>query len=118
MQEYVSFELDSLPDKEVLLITSLEDVYYLYSEIYDNLSKKYGSSFSILIDLFLRNGFSFNRFAKIIFTDRNKYKIILVNQRDVSEEVKANIRKYLKSNIKVLERSTLSSNAIDFIKNF
>lgn len=114
MQDYMKFTNDKY-NKDVVFINSTTDVYFMYDDIYDDLSQKNGESFSVLVDLFLRNGFSYNRFVNIIFNGKGKYKISLVNQRDVPEDLKKDIRCYLKNNQEVLNNSVLSQETKDFI---
>lgn len=117
MQEYIRFTNDNL-NKELLFINSTEDLYFLYNTIYDEMTQKYGEKFSVLVDLFLRNGFSYNRFVNIEFDSREKYKLTLVNQRDIPEDLKKEIRKYLKDNLDILDNSVLSKQTKSFIIRF
>lgn len=98
----------------VIFINTLDDVYYLYSDIYNEFSIKYGKNFEIIIDLFLRNGFSFNRFVKIIFTNED-VRSEIINPLSIDEEIKSKIRMYLKDNLDLLEQSTISNSVKDFI---
>ena len=116
MQEYEIFNFYNDINEKVILMTSTEDLYYLQDEIFDNLSKIKGENFTVLVDLFLRNGFSFNRFVSLSYKGKNQCKAFIVNPREVSEEIKAKIRSYLKSNINILEKSALSQNTVNFIK--
>jgi len=61
------------------------------------------------------NGFSFNRFVKLTFSDRQVYTSSIENPRYVSEEIKLKISEYLKSHSEFLQNSALSRNAIDFV---
>lgn len=72
---------------------------------------------TVVVDLFLRNGFSFNRFVELNF-DNGNYKLFIINPNEIPEVSKENIRKYLKNNINLLENSVLSKKAINFILNF
>lgn len=117
MKEYEIFKFDDDINKDVVLITSTEDLYYLQENIYDELSKLNGENFSVLIDLFLRNGFSFNRFVSLHFKNKNNCKSLIVNPRDVSDDIKLEIRDYLKSNTSILEGSALTQKIINFVKS-
>ena len=117
MQEYTIFNNEHY-NKEIIFINSTTDVYYLYNQIFDSLSLKYGEKFSVLIDLFLRNGFSYNRFVNVIFDGKGKYKLFLVNQREIPEDAKKDIRNYLKNNKDILDSSALSQETINFILKY
>lgn len=115
MQEYKIFHFDNETNNEVVFINSVEDLHFLVDDIYNDISKNNGTNFSVLVDLFLRNGFSFNRYVLLSF-DNGKYKSMIINPNDVSEEIKRNIRNYLKSNSKLLDNSSLPKKMTDFIK--
>ena len=117
MEEYKLFNFEDEQKNNVIFINSTEDLYDLTGFIYEDLSKAYGSSFSVVVDLFLRNGFSFNRFVELKF-DNGNYKSFIINPNDISELSKESIRKYLKSNICLLENSALSKKAINFILHY
>lgn len=103
--------------KVIIFINNLDDIYYMYEEIYSEFSKKYGKEFSIIIDLFLRNGFSFNRFAMLNFKDETTVDSVIINPGDISEESKRDIRDYLKNNLQLLENSCLTKSMKDFVIN-
>lgn len=117
MQEYQLFNFDNEVNDKVVFVNSVEDLHYLTDYIYKELSSNNGTKFSVLVDLLLRNGFSFNRYVLLSF-DNGKYKSIIVNPNDVSEEIKRNVRNYLKRNPQLLDNSTLSRKIIDFIKKY
>jgi|APSaa5957512622_1039677.scaffolds.fasta_scaffold182488_2 hypothetical protein len=117
MQEYEIFEFDDDVNKKVVLITSTEDLYYLQNDIYDDLSKTNGEYFTILVDLFLRNGFSYNRFVTLDYKGKEQCKTFIVNSREVSEDIKSKIRNYLKTHIDLLNNSALTKSAIKFVEN-
>lgn len=115
MQEYKVFSFNDDVIKNVVLLTSTEDLYFLQDEIYDELSATNGENFTVLVDLFLRNGFSFNRFVSLCFKGKDLSKTSIVNPREVSDEIKLKIRNYLKSNKIIFEDSALSKNIVDFV---
>lgn len=115
MQEYKIFHFDNEINSKVVFINGMEDLHFLVDYIYKDISKDNGTNFSVLVDLFLRNGFSFNRYVLLSF-DKGKYKSMIINPNDVSEEIKRNVRNYLKNNSKVLDNSSLPKKMIDFIK--
>ncbi|NLW48279.1 MAG: hypothetical protein GXY86_13220 [Firmicutes bacterium] len=115
MQEYKIFEFKDDVNEKVLLITSTEDLYYLQNDIYEDLSKINGENFKILVDLFLRNGFSFNRFVSLNYKGKEQCQTFIVNPREVSEEIKSKIGNYLKTHIEILNNSSLTRSTINFI---
>lgn len=117
MQEYKIFEFDDDAYDKVVFITSTEDLYYLQDEIYNELSKTYGDNFTVLVDLFLRNGFSFNRFVTLNFKGVGQCQSLIVNPREVSEEIKSKISNYLKTHFNLLSNSALTQSTINFIES-
>ncbi|WP_373000390.1 type II toxin-antitoxin system RnlB family antitoxin [Lutispora sp.] len=115
MQEYEIFEFDDDVNEKMVLITSTEDLYYLQNDIYDDISKTNGEKFTILVDLFLRNGFSFNRFVSLNYKGKDRCRSFIVNPREVSEEIKLRVRSYLKTNTELLNNSALTRSAINFV---
>lgn len=114
MQDFIDFRLDNETNNIILLI-STEDLYYLQDGIYDYLSKTKGESFTVVVDLFLRNGFSFNRFVLLQYNAKDKCKTFIINPREISDEGKASIRNYLRCHEELLKNSSLSKKAINFI---
>lgn len=115
MQEYKVFQTEGDVNEKLVFITCTEDLYYLQDDIYDDLSRIYGPSFSVLVDLFLRNGYSFNRFVSLQYKGRNDCSSLIVNPREVSEELKAKIRSYLNSHSELLSNSALTESTIKFV---
>lgn len=83
MKDYEIFKFENDINEIVVFVTNTEDFYYIQNDIYNELSKTNGKDFSILIDLFLRNGFSFNRFVSLTFEGKEKCSTYIVNPRDV-----------------------------------
>ena len=117
MEEYKIFEFDDDVNDKVVFITSTEDLYFLQDDIYNELSKTYGDNFTILVDLFLRNGFSFNRFVSLSYHGIELCQSFIVNPREVSEEIKSKIRNYLKTHSNLLNNSALTKNTINYIES-
>jgi RnlB antitoxin of RnlAB toxin-antitoxin system len=115
MKEYKVLNFDNEDCNNVILITSTVDVYHLQDEIYDDLSTTKGENFTILVDLFLRNGFSFNRFVSLQFKGKQKCTNYITNPREVSEDTKLEIRKYLKANTDLFVNSALTKSTINFV---
>lgn len=115
MQEFV--ELRPNEDSDVILLTTTEDLYYLQDDIFDFLSETRGEQFTVLIDLFLRNGFSFNRFVLLSYDGKEKCKSFIFNPREVNDEIKYVTRQYLRNHVELLQDSALSQKAISFVIN-
>lgn len=111
------FEIFEFTDEiyeEVVLIKNTEDVHYLREQIFESLVSKKGYNFSVLVDLFLRNGYSFNRFALLKFVDGKYLKSYIISTNDVSDNIKSTVKKYLKTNIDVLKQSSLPKKTIEY----
>lgn len=117
MEEYKIFEFDDDVNDKVVFITSTEDLYFLQDDIYNELSKTYGDNFTILVDLFLRNGFSFNRFVSLSYNGIEHCQSFIVNPREVSEGIKLKISNYLKMHSNLLGNSALSQSTVNFIES-
>jgi len=113
MQEFV--ELRPNDECSVILLTTTEDLYYLQDNIFDTLSQTRGERFTVLIDLFLRNGFSFNRFVLLSYDGKEKCKSFIFNPREVNDEIKDISRRYLRDHGDLLQNSALSQKAINFV---
>ena len=105
-----SFKLFKLNEYEsYVLLLSNDDIYFLYDKI-----KKEAKTEKVLVDMFYRNGYSFNRFIELIFAEDNNVKTRILNPRCVSDNVKNNTHDYFYTNSNILEKSTLAIS----IKNF
>lgn len=116
IKDYEIFSFYNEDNENVILLTTTEDLYFLEEKIYEELSIKYGENFSVLVDLFLRNGFSFNRFVTLNYKGKDNVKVSVKNPIDVSEKIKYKIRQYLRQNIDILNNSALSTRTIEFVK--
>lgn len=115
IMQYKTFQFNDELNEHVILITCTEDLYYLQDDIYDDMSKSNGANFSILVDLILRNGFSFNRYVNMKFCGKDQCKLFIVNPRDVSELIKLRVKNYLIANRELLDNSSLTKNSIKYI---
>jgi len=109
MKDFEYFKINEY--ENYVLLTSNKDVYFLYDEIEKILDK---NEKIILIDMFYRNGFSFNRFAEVVFRKDEKPFSRIVNMRSVSEDVKNNTKQFFMNHQNLLDISLLSKS----IKNF
>lgn len=116
MKEYEIFNLDENINNNFIFMNTVEDIYYFMEEIYDDLYKMNGKKFSVIIDLFLQNGFSFNRFIMVQFEDKNKYQSFIVNSQEIPDIIKRKINQYLKMHYELLEESALDRKTIEFVR--
>lgn len=114
MNKYEYFVINNEENIDYILATSSEDMYFQYDDIYDELSKQKGSRFEIIIDLVIRNGFTFNRFILLEFSE-NKIKSSIINPREVPDEIKNRTKRHFQENKFIVLDSTLSKSTKDFI---
>ncbi|MFA5492982.1 MAG: hypothetical protein WC245_08595 [Bacteroidales bacterium] len=115
MKNYVIF--DDVRDqliKAYILVTSIDDIYFVIDDILTELSKTYGSIFSIIIDHFITNGFSFNRFSRIDYSN-GSIKKSLVTSRDINDFYDKNFVEFILNHKNILDESSLSKRTIDII---
>ena len=98
MKEYIIFNFQEKINESIVFMNTVEDMYYFIEEIYDEVSKVKGTKFSVLIDLFLRNGFSFNRFIMLQFDGKENYNTFVMNSYEISDSVKREIKQCTKLN--------------------
>lgn len=94
-----------------VLLVSNDDLYFLYDQIK---KKTKNGQDAIIVDMFYRNGFSFNRFIELNYSYENKVISRIINPREVPEEIKINTNVYFNNHFDLLDKSTLSKS----IKNF
>lgn len=116
MKEYEVFFFEDEVNKNYIFLNNVDDLYFVIEDIYDNLSKTQGNKFSVLVDLFLRNGYSFNRYVLLNFEEGN-YNSVIINPNDVSETSKKKIKQYLKTNVDILNNGTLTNSTISYVLN-
>lgn len=108
MKNYKYFTLNDY--ESYILLLSNEDIYFLYDQI-----KKEIKTNRVIVDMFFRNGYTFNRFVELVFLDDDTVKTRVINPRSVSEDIKESTHNYFKSNKGSLDKSTLSINIKSFI---
>lgn len=116
MKNFKVFNVDNF-DKDVIFLNIIEDLYFIKDEIFQELSKKNGNNFKVIVDHFITNGFSFNRFSILIFNGKENTNSYIINPRDVPDQIKNQISSYLKQNLDILEKSSLPISIKEFIKN-
>lgn len=108
MKDFKIFKLNEY--ESYVLLVSNEDIYFLYDKLKQELDNQ-----KIIIDLFYRNGFSFNRFVEIDFNKSQNQKSRIINPRFVSESIKNNTKEYFKNNENLLRKSSLSNGIKEFV---
>ena len=99
---------------DYILLTSSRDIYYLYDEIFKLFKDLNNGRSSILVDLFYRNGYSFNRFVEIVFSDKTP-TLKIVNPRDIPADINECTKAFFRANKELLNQSTLSRSIKQFI---
>jgi len=117
MKNYVL--IDNSVDQVInsfLLVTSVDDFYYELDQVMSELSETYGPEFSIVVDHFITNGFSFNRFVRIDYNNK-KYKKTFITSSEVNDYYDNKFIEYLRKNKEFLSDSSLSKRTISIITN-
>lgn len=118
MGEYEIFTFEEDINENVVFLNTTEDIYFLQDEIMKEINIKNSQTKTVLVDLFLRNGFTFNRYILLKYDKNNKrLKNFIINPREVSEKIKAKIKEYIRNHNELLYSSSLSKKEIEFILN-
>lgn len=117
MGEYEIFTFEEDINENVVFLNTTEDLYFLQDEIMENINIKNKQNKTVLVDLLLRNGFTFNRYILLKFNKNKRCRSFIINPREVSEKIKMKIEEYLKNHNELLYSSSLSKREIDFIIN-
>lgn len=115
MKEYEIFTFEEDVNEIVVFLNTTEDLYFLQDEIIEDINTKNNQIKTVLVDLFLRNGFTFNRYILLKFDKNKKCRSFIINPREVSENIKIKIEEYLKNYNELLYSSSLSKKEIDFV---
>ena len=91
MREYEIFIFEEDVNENVVFLNTTEDLYFLQDEIMEDINNKDSQNKTILVDLFLRNGFTFNRYILLKLDKNNRYRSFIINKREVSERIKIKI---------------------------
>ena len=114
MKKYELFVFEDEINEYVAFLKTTEDLYFFQQEIIKELNERKIEIKNVLVDLFLRNGHTFNRYILLKF-DEKRVKSYIINPREVSEKIKDKINEYLKKNDNLLYSSSLSRKEIEFI---
>ena len=117
MREYEIFTFEEDVNENVVFLNTTEDLYFLQDEIIEDINNKNSQTKTVLVDLFLRNGFTFNRYILLKFDKNKRYRSFIINPREVSEKIKIKIEEYLRNHDELLYASSLSKKEIEFIIN-
>ena len=116
MNDYEIFNFEEDINKNYIFLNNIDDLYFFTEDIYNELSKTQGNKFSVIVDLFLRNGYSFNRYVLLNF-EEGSYNSIIINPNDVSESSKKTVKQYLKEHVDILNNGTSTKSTINYVLN-
>ena len=105
MKEYEILKNRDNAKAYICFMNTVEDVEYYLNNIKSDM-QKIGCN-KILIDLFLSNGLSYNRFFE--YNLENEKNLLLVNPRNIDRETYELIDNYIGNNLELLENSALSN---------
>ena len=111
-------ELEDCEIKQYVFLTDAESVESQLDDIYDALKDKLGSSFTVVVDTFLRSGFKDNRFIVIKFVDGKHVLSCIVDYKNVPYELKRKSFELIYDDVSLLDDSLISKRCIDVMKQF
>lgn len=118
------FKIVELEDCEIKQYVFLTDAGSAESaDIYDalkdkTLQYKFGSSFTIIVDTFLRSGFRDNRFIGIKFVDGKHVFSYIVDYERVPYALKRKSFELIYDDVSLLDNSLISKRCVDAMKQF
>ena len=111
-------ELEDCEIKQYVFLTDAESVESQLTDIYDALKDKLGSSFTVIVDTFLRSGFGDNRFIGIKFVDGKHVLSCIVDYKRVPYELKRKSFELIYDDVSLLDDSLISKRCVDVMKQF
>lgn len=111
-------ELEDCEIKQYVFLTNAESVESQLDDIYDALKDKLDSSFTVVVDTFLRSGFKDNRFIVIKFVDGKHVLSCIVDYKNVPYELKRKSFELIYDDVSLLDDSLISKRCIDVMKQF
>lgn len=116
-------ELEDCKIKQYVFLTDAESVESQLEDIYNalkdkSLQYKFGSSFTIIVDTFLRSGFRDNRFIGIKFVDGKHVLSCIVDYDSVPYELKRKSFELIYDDVNLLDDSLISKRCVDAMKQF
>lgn len=111
-------ELEDCEIKQYVFLTDAESVESQLTDIYDALKDKLGSSFTVIVDTFLRSGFRDNRFIGIKFVDGKHVFSYIVDYEIVPYALKRKSFELIYDDVSLLDDSLISKRCVDVMKQF
>ena len=111
-------ELEDCEIKQYVFLTDAESVESQLTDIYDALKDKLGSSFTVIVDTFLRSGFKDNRFIEIKFVDGKHVFSYIVDYDSVPYALKRKSFELIYDDVNLLDDSLISKRCVDAMKQF
>lgn len=111
-------ELEDCEIKQYVFLTDAESVESQLEDIYDALKDKLGSSFTVIVDTFLRSGFKDNRFIGIKFVDGKHVFSYIVDYERVPYALKRKSFELIYDEVNLLDDSLISKRCVDAMKQF
>lgn len=111
-------ELEDCEIKQYVFLTDAESVESQLADIYDALKDKLGSSFTVVVDTFLRSGFRDNRFIGIKFVDGKNVFSYIVDYKSVPYALKRKSFDLIYDDVSLLDNSLISERCVDAMKQF
>ena len=111
-------ELEDCEIKQYVFLTDAESVESQLTDIYDALKDKLGSSFTVVVDTFLRSGFRDNRFIAVTFADGKYVSSLIVDYDSVPYELKRKSFDLIYDDVDLLDDSLISKRCVDVMKQF
>lgn len=111
-------ELEDCEIKQYVFLTDAESVESQLTDIYDALKDKLDSSFTVVVDTFLRSGFKDNRFIGIKFVDGKHVLSCIVDYKRVPYELKRKSFELIYDDVSLLDDSLISKRCVDVMKQF
>lgn len=116
-------ELEDCEIKQYVFLTDAESVESQLTDIYDalkdkTLQYKFGSSFTIIVDTFLRSGFRDNRFIAVTFADGKYVSSLIVDYDSVPYALKRKSFDLIYDDVSLLDNNLISKRCVDVMKQF
>lgn len=111
-------ELEDCEIEQYVFLTDAESVESQLTDIYDALKDKLGSSFTVIVDTFLRSGFRDNRFIAITFADGKYVSSLIVDYDSVPYALKRKSFELIYDDVDLLDDSLISKRCVDAMKQF
>lgn len=111
-------ELEDCEIEQYVFLTDAESAESQLADIYDALKDKLGSSFTVVVDTFLRSGFRDNRFIAITFAYGKYVSSLIVDYDSVPYALKRKSFELIYDDVNLLDDSLISKRYVDAMKQF